>query len=387
MEGRNTMKHMVFGIVFLFSLSIFIATVFLILHFPKRKIYPQIFANTFSHKDIAMDFMQYRQRMLETIQLKYPQIPILFEDISCETCFMLRFKGLTKEKKSVVYILHKDDAKLAFFAAVEQFIEEAKTPKYGLVIAIPYTYSANKKIVSTLQEKRIALQFVYTDEAEMMQLTSIPETSAILARGRKPYAVFEVSHDNTEYDWLGDINQTISFDPVFSQDAYPCVSSCKDLLSRDMQFALHVFPLFKKAIMEETLEKIPESTRWFLPVIDKQDTKLIIYASNVQQLESACQCLQKSAVQANVTLKQVYKNTKTYAMDMQDEDLMRIAESIRSTLHIEHVIPTLLESNVEYPSEVPIISFAPLMQNTLLNTNAAIQFYMQLFALHKIKRV
>ncbi len=381
------MKHMVFGIVFLLSLSIFITTVFLILHFPRKKFHPQIFANTYFHKDIPMDFMQYKQRLLETIQLKYPQIPILFEDISCETCFMLCFKGLTREKKSVVYILHKDEAKLAFFSAIEQFIEEAKTPKYGLVIAIPYTYSANSQIFSTLQEKHIRLQFVYTDEAEMMQFSSIPETSAILARGRKSYAVFEVSHDNIEYDWLGDLNQTITFDPVFSQDAFPCVYACKEFLSRDMQCALRIFPLFKKAIMEEVLEKIPESTRWFLPVIDKQDRKLIIYASNAQQLENACQCLQHSAEQANVTIKQVYKNNKTYAMDPQDEDLNVIAESIRNTLHIEYVIPTLLESSVEYPSDVPIISFAPLMQNTLLNTNAAIQFYMQLFALHKVKRV
>ena len=365
------MHVMILWVLFVFVFSIFLLSIFLIWNFSKQKMHPQSFTSV-NQRGEFMDYPYSKQRIMEMIRLKYPQILILFEDISCKTCLLLHFKGLSKEKESVVYVLRKEDAELVFFAAVEQLLEDAKTPKYGMVIAIPYTNTTNQEMISTLQKRNISLRYIYTDEAEMLQFTSIPSPIAILARGRKPYVMFEVSHDNEDYDWLGDLNNSILFEPEFSQEVYPCVHAIKDLLSKDMQIALHTFPMFKKGVMEEVLDKVPESTTWFLPVIDKQDTKLFVYAQNVQQLEKACELIKSSAKKAKVILKEIKKDTATYHMDADDEDLLLIENIIQDTLHVGHVIPVLLENSFAYPVDIPILSFAPLMQNQVLNHNDAI---------------
>lgn len=375
-------------ILFVISLTFFSISVFLVFCLKKRKkahcfVYTTDYQKGYDTINENTDFEQFYQRTKQSIALKYPQIPIMFEDISKDACLMLQFKGLCQKKESVIYILRNKESINVFLSSVEQLIEDAKTPKYGIVIVLPYTSTCNKEILENIQKRKIPVSFLYTDESQMMQFPSISSTAALLARGRKPYVIFEVKNDNENYDWLGELNCVKLFQPAFSENVACSVKAIKDLLSKDVQIAFLLYPFFKKLVMEEVMDVFPQSCNWFLPVIDKQETKLVIYAQDEEQLEQACETIKQSAKKANITLKQMEKDIHTYEMDIDSTDFKTIQKIIKSTLPVDHVIPVLLENSNGYPADVPVLSFAPIVQNTLPSFAKGKDFYLQLFQLRE----
>lgn len=326
----------------------------------------------------SIDTKNEKSRIIQHIKLRYPEFMILFEDISTEHACIFRFKGLSRKEESILYVLRNEDAKESFFAAVEGFIENAKTPMYGIVFALPFTHTCNDEMLQQLNAFHISLHMIMHDESNMNNLFFSEGKEAYVGIGRKPYAIFEVDHDNEEFDWLGELNSYQLFQPVYTKQADLAVHSIQKILTSSMRLYLRFSFLFSKKLMKELMVQYPETVSWFLPLIDKQEKHLILYAPSGESLEEAVSILIASAKKSNVTLKLIEKDRKDHIFFSDDQEYQTLMDIIDAACFPDAVIPVLIENYHPYHCQCPVVSFAPLFQNKKTSSSLAIRYYQQL---------
>lgn len=388
MEGNTEMMTILVTVLFIFTLSVFLLCVFLLLKMRKDVETPKIPSLNISHlyeepMKNQMDRDVLYKRLQESISLKYPEMKMMFEELECRDAMVLHFKGISIKPENVVYVLRNEEARDIFLSTVEEFIEEAKTPKYGMIIALPFKKD-NHEILSTIQSNNLSLKYIYTDESCLTSFPHINGMNAMLSIGRKPHASFKVEHDNFNYDWLGELHSQM-FEPVYSENAYESIKTIRKLLPLDIRIMTYFYPLFSKTIMNEVIYLYPELANLFYPVLDKREDQLMIFTPNEESLTSSIESLQRSVKDKKVSIQLLTTNTKTYALDTNDEDYSLIKNTIMNTLNVDRVIPVYTENDIQYDIDVPVLSFAPIYQNTLISSLKAKRFYTQLLQLKETR--
>ncbi len=371
-------------ILFVLSLTVFLFCIYFLVKYHDQVKMPSIppFISSNNYVDQMkqqMDYESIYQRIKESITLKYPEINMLFDEYSCKNAYILHFKGNSRNSKHVVYVLRNEAYRDAFLATIEDFIEEARTPKYGIIIVLPFT-SDNREFLSVIQQKQIELQYIYTDESSMYSFPHVNGMNALVTIGRKPYVCFDIENDTNEYDWLADLNSQL-FEPVYTKETYPTIQSIRHLLPIDIKFASYFYPIFKTTVMKEILYLYPEFSYLFYPAIEKKGNQVVLYAPNQDSLHQSISVLKKHAQDHNIILKQVKINQNTNAMNVKKRDYQCITKIIRNNYDVENIIPIYLASDSDYKMNVPILSFHPFYQNTMVSFLKTKQFYIKLLEL------
>lgn len=375
-------------ILFIFSLCVFLFCIYFLVKFHDQNQLPEIppFHSSNNYRDqmqLQMDYESIYQRTKESITLKYPEIKMLFDEYPCKNAYILHFKGNSRKQEQVVYVLRNESVRNIFLSTVEDFIEEARTPKYGIVIVLPFT-SDNQEFLSVLKNKQLPLKYIYTDESSIHSFPHIKGMQAFVAIGRKPYACFTIENDTEEYDWLADLNSKL-FEPIYSKETYQTIQSIRSLLPFDIQLASYFYPFFSKMVMKEILYLYPELSYLFYPALDKRGNQVILYAPDCESLENSINILKKHADEHQIVLKEINKNTNTHFISTKNVDYQRLQKNIQKTLDVDHIIPIYLSSDSDYSINVPVISFHPLYQNTMLSFLKIKQFYIKLLELRNTK--
>lgn len=317
------------------------------------------------------------QKQKQEIEIKYPNILPMFLDYPCVEAMVLQFQGLSIEKEAIVYMLSNEEVKNLFLETIQAFIQQAKTPKYNIILAFPYTKDAPNNIISILQAKNISIKAIYTDASCMRDIPSLQGTQAFVGIGRKPYVCFEVKHDNAEHDWFASLDSYQLFTPTLTKqnkDALHCILKQFPLLQRMQYYA------FPKQFMETCMRTFPFTTSWFLPVFEKKDNQLIVYCQDSVSLKQAIHVLLAYAKKQHIELSIVKTDVKTY--DIRDDVLLKQLDTcICDIFHIYEPIHIYIEEDITYTTQLPIISFAPIFQNHVLSQYQAMQFYTKLLEL------
>ena len=371
-------------ILFILSLCVFLFCIYFLVKYQDQiklpKIPPYISSNNYvDQMQLQMDYESIYQRTKESISLKYKEVNMLFDEYPCKNASILHFKGNSRKKDNVVYVLRNESVKDIFLSTVEDFIEEARTPKYGIIIVLPFT-SDNQEFLSVIQEKKLPLKYIYTDESSIVSFPHIKGMHAMVSIGRKPYACFDIANDTEDYDWLSELNSQI-FEPVYTKETYQTIASIRHLLPMDIQIASYLYPLFSKMVMKEILYLYPELSYLFYPAIEKKGNQIIIYASNRESLTNSISILEKNAKDHKIILKQTKIIQNTTSIDIKNTDYQIIHKCIQNTLNVDHIIPVYSCCDSDYLSHVPVLSFHPIYQNTMISFLKTKQFYIKLLEL------
>lgn len=375
-------------VLFILSLCVFLFCIYFLVKYQDQIKLPQIppyisFNNYVDQMQLQMDYKSIYQRTKESISLKYKEINMLFDEYPCKNAYILHFKGNSRKKENIVYVLRNESIRDLFLSAVEDFIEEARTPKYGIIIVLPFT-SDNQEFLSVIQEKKLSLKYIYTDESNIVSFPHMNGMIAMVSIGRKPYACFDIENDTEEYDWLAELNSQI-FEPVYTKETCQTVVSIRHLLPFDIQIASYFYPLFSKMVMKEILYLYPELSYLFYPAIEKKENQIIIYAPNSESLTNSISILEKNAKDHKIMLKQTKIVQNTTSIDIKNTDYQRIHKCIQNTLNVDQIIPVYSCCDSDYLSNVPILSFHPLYQNTMISFLKTKQFYIKLLELRNSK--
>lgn len=317
------------------------------------------------------------------IQLKYPEIRTLFQDIPVHEGMVLHFQGLSQKKESIVYLFYNIEAKQIFLKTVQQFIQEAKTPKYNIVIAIPYTSTCQSEILSILKAKGIQIHALYTDLSCIGEIPNIEGKSALVGIGRKPFAIFDIKSKDQEYDWFSSLNSYDLFAASMSTYNRLAMKEISKSFPFVQKMQLYLIPLFSKQLMEYCMHTCSETMSWFLPVFSKREDKLIVYAPNAASLKVAIETVKKHAKKSHIDITLSRSDTKSYVFDLENEEYAQIHAIIQNTMHVQQCIDVLIEDDTLYTTAYPIISFAPLFQNHVISEYSAMRFYTQLLQCKK----
>lgn len=375
-------------ILFILSLCVFLFCIYFLVKYHDQiklpQIPPYISSNNYvDQMQLQMDYESIYQRTKESISLKYKEVNMLFAEYSCKNAYILHFKGNSRKKENVVYVLRNESIRDIFLSTVEDFLEESRTPKYGIIIVLPFT-SDNQEFLSVIQEKNLPLKYIYTDESCIASFPHMKGMHAIISIGRKPFACFDIENDTDEYDWLAELNSQI-FEPIYTKETYQTVQSMRHLLPLDIQIASYFYPVFSKMVMKEILYLYPELSYLFYPAIEKKGNQIIIYAPNNESLTNSISILEKNAKEHKIILKQTKINRNTSAIDIKNTDYQCIHSIINHTLNVDQMIPIYSCSDMVYLSDIPVISFHPLYQNTMLSFLKTKQFYIKLLELRNVK--
>lgn len=371
-------------ILFIISLCVFLFCIYFLVKYQDQTKLPQIppyisSNNYVDQMQLQMDYESIYQRIKESISLKYKEVNMLFAEYPCKNAYILHFKGNSRKKENVVYVLRNESVRDVFLSTVEDFIEEARTPKYGIIIVLPFT-SDNQEFLSVIQQKQIPLKYIYTDESSIASFPHIKGMHAMVSIGRKPYACFDIENDTSDYDWLAELNSQI-FEPVYTKETYQTIAAIRHLLPLDIQLASFMYPVFSKMVMNEILYLYPELSYLFYPALEKKGNQMILYAPNKESLTNSISILEKSAKAHKITLKQTKNIQNTSSINTKNTDYQRIHKSIQNTLNVDQIIPIYLCSDSDYLNEVPVLSFHPLYQNTMISFLKTKQFYIKLLEL------
>lgn len=362
-------------VLFIITFSVFLLSIFVLVRFHEQ---PSDETIMIASQPLEMNQMNYQtiySRFCDRLKLNYPELPLLFDDISIDESIVLHFKGLSRYKEAVVYVFLHEEAKDCFLSTLQQFCEDAATPKYGIVAAFPYNNTSLDQIMKRLEEKHIPVAFVVKDESSLCSFPHMEGNSALLFTGRKPYACFSFENDNHDYDWIQDLSKQKLFHSVYTKNAYHTVLSMQDVLSKDTCLLAKMYPLFSNVVKEEIMELYPEVKQLFLAVIDKQGNRFVLYTPDVPSLEKGIASLQEYAKNKKIQLKLLYQDTDTYQLDTESKDYQSIVSCMKETLNVERVLPVLLENEENYHCSVPVIGVSPLFQNTVLSSLEASRFY------------
>ena len=217
-------------VLFIITFSVFLLSIFVLVRFHEQ---PSDETIMIASQPLEMNQMNYQtiySRFCDRLKLNYPELPLLFDDISIDESIVLHFKGLSRYKEAVVYVFLHEEAKDCFLSTLQQFCEDAATPKYGIVAAFPYNNTSLDQIMKRLEEKHIPVAFVVKDESSLCSFPHMEGNSALLFTGRKPYACFSFENDNHDYDWIQDLSKQKLFHSVYTKDAYHTVLSMQDVL-------------------------------------------------------------------------------------------------------------------------------------------------------------
>lgn len=332
--------------------------------------YPYNLKNT-----VNIDHSSLLKREESEIQIRYPEIPILFERIENNKAYILRFQGISKEDAYVLYVFQKENAKNAFLNAVETIIEDSKTPYYNIMIAILYDNNNNEEIFDSIKQYNI--KYIFTDESEIRNLPETDGLSAFIGVGRKPFAILNIQHETDDHEWLSSLNSYHLFDSVYTDIAKEACTEINDTMSFSTNLDMSFDIFFKKDIMYEYMMKFPETISWFLPVIDKADKDMVVYSPNEESLTKAINQIIASASKHHIDIHVEKKVTHTNLLE-EDGFYEVLKENIHQKMHTKYEIPILIENYAEWNMDVPVVSFAPLEEGQVTNIFYAINFYTNL---------
>ena len=124
-------------VLFIITFSVFLLSIFVLVRFHEK---PSDETIMIASQPLEMKQMNYQtiySRFCDRLKLNYPELPLLFDDISIDESIVLHFKGLSRYKEAVIYVFLHEEAKDCFLSTLQQFCEDAATPKYGIVAAFP----------------------------------------------------------------------------------------------------------------------------------------------------------------------------------------------------------------------------------------------------------
>ena len=145
-------------VLFIITFSVFLLSIFVLVRFHEQ---PSDETIMIASQPLEMKQMNYQtiySRFCDRLKLNYPELPLLFDDISIDESIVLHFKGLSRYKEAVVYVFLHEEAKDCFLSTLQQFCEDAATPKYGIVAAFPYNNTSLDQIMKRLEEKHIPVE-------------------------------------------------------------------------------------------------------------------------------------------------------------------------------------------------------------------------------------
>lgn len=328
-----------------------------------------------------LDYTLFIQREQQQIKICYPEIPILFQEVPCSKAYILRFKGLSKNDKHVLYVFHHESAKGAFLSAIEKMVENGDTPFYNIIIAIVYDNHSNEEVLKATEGYR--LKYIFDDESEMRNLPETEGSSAFVGVGVKPYAILNITNENDDHEWLSTLNSYQLFDPLFTNVSKQACLQLKDTMPFYTRFSLLLTPLFNHSLMYQYMMKYPETMSWFLPVLDKEDKKIVVYSPSEESLNESINKISESALKQHIVVEEESREIQMHTLQEDSDYFENIKDIIHSTLHTEYELPVLIENYCVWNTNVPVISFAPLQQGQVSNLYYAINFYTQLLMRQK----
>lgn len=329
----------------------------------------------------TIDYNTLKQKEREQIKILYPELPIVFEEVECDKSFILRFKGLSKKDKYVLYVFENDNAKSAFFTSLERMVENGDTPLYNILVSVVYDNNSNEDVLQAISSYK--LKYIYTDDSGLNNLPETEGSTAFIGIGKKPYAILNITNEQDDHEWLSTLNTYRLFNPVFTSISKEATQQLKDTMPFYTKFSLLLTPLFNNSIMYQYMMKYPETISWFLPVLDKEDKKIVVYTVDEESLKETIEKIKESALKQHIVIEVEKEYTQMNQLSEESETFETLKDIIHSTLHTQYELPILIENYSTWSLNVPVISFSPLQEGQITNLHYAISYYTKLLEFKK----
>lgn len=129
--------------------------------------------------------------------------------------------------------------------------------------------------------------------------------------------------------------------------------------------------------------KYPETISWFLPVLDKEDKKIVVYTVDEESLKETIEKIKESALKQHIVIEVEKEYTQMNQLSEESETFETLKDIIHSTLHTQYELPILIENYSTWSLNVPVISFSPLQEGQITNLHYAISYYTKLLEFKK----
>lgn len=304
---------------------------------------------------------------------RWPRLVLAFTRITdlCEDA--LQWEGVTKTQRRLLFVFHHRQAYDAFMSACEQIFENNLVPcnAFDVIFDPQYTVT-DEQLLYRMKKTGLTYSGVITDDSGFVHLAGLNRISALVSTGYQAGKCIAFSGDNQEYDWLGELRDRELFHPVKDSEIIAMYHVVTDV------FHLHPKGLTFHTKLNDVMRIIPESVRWFMPVLEKHHDHLIVHGHNLKAIESNMTSLQHSAKKAGITLTET-ESWQAYSTDDVNTQLYdRCVHSLEKTGYDIPVLPVHIAMNREKQIHLgcPVLMFAPLLNENRTSYAMSVQYYL-----------
>lgn len=319
------------------------------------------------------------RRFLQEMEIRWKDLKLIMDQTELNDALIFHWKGLHGNKR-VLFSISEEEAGEALFEAVADLNDASGIPDIDFYIALPLKDDPDAvsfEVLEWMRSQKIVPDLVIRCGEGLHDMPGLPGMEALIGIGQKPSAVYQVTGDNEDSDWMASIDSARLTEPMWNRQAERTVHAIRNHLPWQIRFEL-LFPfLYQKKVMRDLMMLYPDMRNLFCPEVDKRGEQLYLSANDEEILKNAELALEKSAADHSVRLEKIRENRMHLTCDPEGESYQTVNQAVLSSIETDAIIPVLQEKsgNEEDYTPVETITFSPLMEGHRITSQGAVSFY------------
>ncbi|MGM9941646.1 MAG: hypothetical protein ACI32N_06610 [Bulleidia sp.] len=303
---------------------------------------------------------------------RWPQLVLAFTRISDLCQDALQWQGATRTQRRLLFVFRHEQSYSAFMSACEDIFENNLVPYNAFdVIHDPDCHITSEHLLYRMKKTGTAYTGVITDESGLFHLSGTSCQTAVIGSGYLSGMTIGLKGDNEEFDWLGEVRDRDLFHPIKDSDSVALYRMVKQT------YGLHPEGMTFLSRVQDVMKTIPESTHWFMPVLEKHPDRIVLYGLNPKTVEAGFETLRKSAETAGITL----TGTGTWKGYGTEEINTQLPERCTHALHKAGYDALSMPMRLPVPPDqqihlgCPVLLFGPLMHENRTSYVMTMEYY------------
>lgn len=237
------------------------------------------------------------RNLVHNLYIQWPELDVMLEKDNSDNVLFLKWKGLVKEEKIILFYFPKYDDLHALLEAVARLNENNDTPFYRFVVAIEnrHVQNVSKEISLYLHSLNKPIVGVYTSGEGIQKRDK--KDFLYVSSGLKGKLILSSESRNFK-NWA----KSIHYEPIFADN--DVLEEYYDLFENELSFIMKLqYIFYKKKFLNNFIIQFPELKYQFLPKFTVIYNQLIVEVNNEKEKEDVLSFLQEESSLNSISLK------------------------------------------------------------------------------------
>lgn len=308
-------------------------------------------------------------RVVKDLRIRWPELDIMLEKENTDHVLFLKWKGLVKKEKILVFYFREEDELHSLFEAVARSNARNDTPTYRFVIVLENCKNNNipYEISEYVHNLHLPIVGAFTDGEGFLHHAKAD--LFLVSAGRKSQTIFSGEKDQIR-KWLPSIPvRELYYDKDLLDEYF-------DTFEDEFSFPMKLqYFFYKRKFLDNLMICYPQLKNQFYPSFHLKNDQLVLETTNEEQKEQILSILREFEQKKNLNLKLVQEIPAVPLAEFSSLD-ERIEECLFKEMKFTRMIRTFesLDSFTMIPG-VTTRGIALKKEGIRLKGEASVRFY------------